>query len=138
MQNTFHLTVRTPESEIISEAVNSLKVMTEGGEIEIYPHHASLTGSIMFGKMQVRMPKEELDYVVQRGILFVSVEKNTVQILCFSCQLYKEIEYKSAKSYLEFIEEKLKEGVNLNDFQLKYLENEKIAMVQQVQMLEKK
>jgi len=137
MANTFHLTVRTPEAEIIKKEVNSLKVMTEGGELEVYPHHSSLTGAIAFGKLNVRTDEAENEYLVQRGLVFVSVEDNSTQLLCFSCKEMKDIEYKTAKEYLDFIEQKLAEGENLNDFQLKYLEDEKIAMVQQMAMLDK-
>lgn len=135
MANTFHLTVRTPESEIIAREVNSLKVTTEGGEIEIYPHHASLTGAISISKLFVRAENEEKEYLVKRGITFVSVENNRVQILCFSCQPIQDVEYKSAQEYLQIIEEKLKAGEDLNELQIKYLENEKIAMVRQLEML---
>lgn len=138
MSNTLNLTVRTPEAGIVEQEVNSLKVMTEGGEIEIYPNHASLTGSILFGKLDVRTDQGEREYLVQRGVLFVSVEKNTVQLLCYSCKEVKDIEYKTAKEYLEFIEDRLKAGEDLNEYQLQYLENEKIAMVQQMEVLEKK
>jgi len=137
MKKTLHLTVRTPEAEIVSKEVNSIKVNTEGGEIEIYPHHASLTGSIIFGKLEVRAEKDEQEYVIQQGIIFVSVENNTVQILCLSCKEFQDIEFKTAKKYLEFVEEKLQEGADLNDYQIKYLENEKIAMVKQIEMIDK-
>lgn len=137
MANTLQLTVRTPEAGIIEQEVNSLKVMTEGGELEIFPQHASLTGSILFGKLDVRTEEGEKEYLVQRGVLFVSVESNSVQLLCYSCKEMQDIEYKTAKEYLDFIEEKLKAGEDLNEFQFQYLEKEKIAMVQQISVLEK-
>ena len=74
MANTFYLTVRTPEAEVVSQEVNSIKVVTEGGVIEIYPKHASLTGSIIFSRLDIRTDKEDIDYLIQRGIIFVSVE----------------------------------------------------------------
>jgi ATP synthase F1 epsilon subunit len=138
MANTLKLSVRTPESEIIDQEVNSLKIMTEGGEIEIYPNHASLTGKITFGKLDIRTDEKEYEYLVKSGILFVSVENNAVQILCFSCQEVQDIEYKTAKEYLDFIDERLKSGDSLNEYQMKYLEGEKIAMVKQVALVEGK
>ncbi|MDP2691020.1 MAG: hypothetical protein Q8O95_01280 [bacterium] len=137
MADTFHLSVRTPEAEILSQEVNSIKVNTEGGEMEIYPHHASLTGSILFSRLDIRNAQSELQYLVQQGILFFSVEHNSAQLLCYSCKEQKDIEYKTAKHYLEFINEKLAAGADLNDFQIKYLETEKIAMVHQMKVLEK-
>ena len=98
MANTLHLTVRTPEAEIIKKEVNSLKVMTEGGEIEIYPHHSSLTSTITFGKLSVRADEADHEYLVQRGLVFVSVEDNSTQLLCFSCKEVKDIEYKLERS----------------------------------------
>lgn len=138
MNKTFHLSVRTPEAEVISREVNSIKVGTEDGPMVVLPHHASLTGSIPFSRLFIREPDSEKEYLLRSGIIFVSVENNSTRILCYSCQEVKDVEYKTAKEYLDFIEEKLKAGADLNDYQLKFLANEKIAMVQQIKVIEKK
>ncbi len=134
---TFHLSVRTPESEVISSEVNSLKVATELGMMVVYPHHGSLTGSISFSRFFVRKDNAttEIEYLMQKGLIFISVETNSVQILCASCKELKEIEIRTAKEYLAMVETRLKEGKNLNDYQLKFLKNEKIAMVEQMRAM---
>ena len=138
MTNTFSLTVRTPEAQVLQiDNARGLKVRTEGGQVEILPGHATMVGTILFSKMIVMTEDSEQEYIVQRGMLFVSQEDKSVQVLAYQCKLLQDIEYKSAKEYLEFVEKKLAEGGDLNDFQLQYLENEKIAMVQQVKELEK-
>lgn len=137
MSNTFHLTVRTPEAEIIDrDDVMSLKIVTEGGKMEIKPGHAAITGTILFSKMVVGSSDADIEYIVQRGLVFVSEEGKQVDVLVYQCKETKDIEYKSAREYLDFIEEQLKAGADLNDFQMEYLKNEKIAMVQQVEMAE--
>jgi|CXWL01.1.fsa_nt_gi F0F1-type ATP synthase epsilon subunit len=138
MNKTFHLSVRTPESEILSQEVVSIKIGTDKGPMVVLPHHASLSGSVSFSRFFVREANAEREYLVRNGIIFVSLETNTTSILCYSCQEVKDIEYKTASEYLTFIEEKLKAGADLNDYQLKFLANEKIAMVQQMKLLEKK
>ncbi len=138
MSQTFTLTVRTPEAEVLNlDNAFSLKIRPEGGEMEIKSGHASTVGTILFSKMVVTTPDSEVEYIVQRGMIFVSAEEKTVQVLAYQCKKVQDIEYKSAKEYLEFVEEQLSAGTDLNDFQIRYLENEKIAMVQQVKELEK-
>lgn len=136
MTTTFHLTIRTPEGEIFSKRILSISIATEGGELQVFAHHASMTASILFSIMKIHMEEADIDYAVQQGILFVSVEDNTATLLCYSCKAVKDIEYKTAKQYLEFIEEKLRSGENLNEYQIKYLENQRIGMVQQIEILE--
>lgn len=137
MTNTFHLTVRTPAQEVLQLSnATGVKVHTEGGQIEILPGHATTVGTIVFSRMTVTTADSADDYIVQRGMIFVSREKNSVQVLAYQCQKIQDIEYKNAQEYLEFVEERLKAGDDLNDYQLKYLENEKIAMVQQIKTLE--
>ncbi len=139
MTNTFHLTVRTPEAEILDqENVTSLRLTTEGGEMEIKAQHATTVGTILFSKMIVSTAAGNDEYIVQRGMLFVSQENKTVQVLVYQCKKVEEIEYKSAKEYLDFVEKQIAEGADLNDFQMKYLQNEKIAMVKQVELVEGK
>jgi F0F1-type ATP synthase epsilon subunit len=135
MKKTFHLTVRTPEGEVIKKEGNSIKVATEIGPMVVYPGHASLTGSIIFSKLWVRTEKEEDEFIVKNGLVFVSLEENSTRILCYSCQEIEDIDYATAKDYLAFVEEKLKTGASLNEFQLKFLKNEKIAMVRQMRDL---
>lgn len=139
MTNTFHLTVRTPEAEILNqEAVTALRITTEGGEMEIKANHATVVGTILFSKMIVSTAEGSDEYIVQRGMIFVSQEEHKVQVLVYQCKKIEEIEYKSAKEYLEFVEKQLAEGADLNDFQMEYLQNERIAMVKQVQLAEGK
>lgn len=137
MTKTFHLTVRTLETEVISAEVTSVKVGTEDGPMVIYPGHASLTGSIPFSRLVTRDDSSEKEYLVRNGIVFISLETKSTQILCYSCVETKDIEYKSAREYLDFIEAKLNAGENLNDYQLKYLQNEKIGLVQQMKVMGK-
>lgn len=69
---------------------------------------------------------------MKNGVIFISVESNETRILCYSCQETKDVEYQSAAEYLTYVEEQLKNGADLNQFQIQFLENEKIAMVKQM------
>lgn len=138
MSNTFHLSVRTPENEIISKEVSSIKVSTENGPMVVYPKHSSLSGTIEFSRLFVRTDAGETEYLVKNGVVFISVQENSTRIMCFSCQETKDIEFKTAAEYLQYVEEQLKAGADLNDFQMKYLENEKIAMVKQLKVLKER
>jgi len=138
MNKTFHLSVRTPESEIISKEVNSIKVSTENGPMVVYPRHGSLSGSIEFSRLFIRTEHAETEYLIKNGVIFISVQENSTRIMCFSCQETKDIEYTSAAEYLQYVEERLKAGEDLNDFQLQFLQNEKIAMVKQLKVLKER
>lgn len=138
MKKTLHFSVRTPEGSVLKKDVISFKIATdEKGLMVVLPHHATLTGSVTFSRLWVRTPEAEHEYLVQQGFLFISVTTNSAQLLCYSCKELKDIEYKTAQQYLEFLERKLKEGADLNAYQLKFLHHEKIAMVQQISFLEK-
>lgn len=129
----FNFSVRTPDAEILKTAVNSVKISTEEmGPMVVYRGHASLTGSVRMSRLFVRTDSGEHEYLVRNGVLFVSFESNSTKLLCYSCQEMKDIEYRTAKEYLEYIEQKLKAGANLGDIQLRFLKNEKIAMVEQM------
>lgn len=129
MPKTFHLTIRTPDEEIINDNVESLTLTTEEcGIMEVLPHHASLTGMVFFSPLIVKMGDREEDFIAKRGVLLVSNEDNSATLLCLSCQKKKEITTQTIKEYLEFIEQKLKQGSNLNQFQLTHLKEEKVIM----------
>lgn len=104
--------------------------------MEIKPGHAAMTGSILFSKMIVSSEGSVIEYIVQRGLLFVSQSGKKVDVMVYQCMEVKDIEYKSAREYLDYIEEQLKAGADLNEFQMEYLKDEKIAMVKQLEMVE--
>lgn len=138
MPKTFQFSVRTPEAEVVNTKAVSFKVGTELGPMVAYKGHANLTGAIPFSKLWVRTEDTEIEYLIRNGILFISLEQKSGKILCLSCEEMEDIDFKTAREYLQYVEEQLKKGADLNDFQLKFLKNEKIAMVRQLSTMEKK
>ncbi len=69
--------------------------------------------------------------------MLVSNEENSVTLLALSCEKRKEISLQTTKEYLEFIAQKLKEGKDLNQYQITHLESEKITLEMTLKELEK-
>ena len=126
----FKLTIRTPQKEIYGGDVESVYVTTELGDMEILPGHAAFSGNIIFSPVIIRKNAHIIeDFLVQRGIIFFSNTKNEAYLLAQHIEKREEIDFTSVKEYLSFIEKKLNEGNDLSDFQYKFLENEKLALV---------
>lgn len=138
MQDIFRITVRTPEAEVVSRDVESLSVSTETGEMMILPEHAALGGVISFSPLVLKSGDHEEQYLVQRGVLFFSNERNEAVILCSRCDTREKLDFNSVKEYLRFVEEKLAagEGDELSAYQYRFLENERLALVQQVEEMQ--
>jgi len=138
MNNKFKIVVRTPEAEVVSTEAESLYVTTEVGDMMILPHHAAFSGVISFSPLYLKNGEHQEDYLVQRGLLFFSNLHNRAMILCNRCEKKESLDYHSIKDYLKFIEEKLEKGdvEALGEFQYKFLQNERLALVQQIEHLD--
>ncbi|KKP36475.1 hypothetical protein A2483_03105 [Candidatus Peregrinibacteria bacterium RIFOXYC2_FULL_33_13] len=135
----FKLTIRTPEKEIFNDEINSVYLSTEEmGIMGVYSRHASLTGTILFSPIRISMKNSEENFVTRRGIFMMDNKENHARILCLSCEQRNEISYQSVKEYLNYIEELMRKGKNLNQYQFKFLASEKIALEHNLKELEKK
>jgi F0F1-type ATP synthase epsilon subunit len=133
MTKSFKLVVRTPEAEVEDRDVQSIKVTTEGGEMMVLPGHADLSGSILFSRLEVKGEGFEESYMVRRGLIFVDREKNRTTIMAYSCDKVEDVDFTSVEEYLKMVNERLAAGEELSDFQLSYLEGEKLAVTRQLE-----
>jgi F-type H+-transporting ATPase subunit epsilon len=75
-----HLIVLTPEKEIFSGQVKSVKVPGTGGQFEILKNHAPIVASLSEGEVRVIDTKgNKQSFVITKG--FVEVMKNEVALL---------------------------------------------------------
>lgn len=138
MSKTFDLVIRTPEKEVYQGKVQAVKLVTEEGLIKILPNHASLTGTIAYSPIMLTDAHgTEDDYVARRGLLRVSNEEKSVDIMVFDCTPTKELDPMSAREYLKFLEKELAEGVDVSEFKLAYLKEEKLVVEKQLKNTEK-
>lgn len=130
-----HLIIRTPDKDHFDGQADAVRLQTELGEMEILPGHASLQGTIVFSPLRVRNGNEEEDFVVQRGFAMVDSEKDTITVLVYGCEKRAELSYKTAQEYLAFIVQSLEKRESFNQYQIDYLEGERIAMSKTVEFL---
>lgn len=130
----FQLTIRSPEKDIFDGKVKSITFDSEVGRMQILPHHASITGTIFFTKIIVDTDEKDEEFIGRRGIFLFDNDKNEAIMLLLSCELKSEISHQSAREYLDFIKEKLKNKESLSEYQIKYLEGEKFAVEKQVKI----
>lgn len=132
----FKFTLRTPENELLDAKVLSLTVMTEGGEMQLLAHHASLTASVVFSPLKVEFTdgKEEL-FMVRNGMLLFDNQANTSTLLALYAEPRAEVMKHTVEEYMAFIKKELSEGKELSAFQIKYLEGEQVAVEAQLQSM---
>ncbi len=135
MEQTFKLIIRTPQETIFEGETEMIHLATEGGEIEVFANHASLTGSITFSPVNIRSDKEE-SYLVRNGVFLFDNETNSASLLVLHCEHKAEVSHQTIKEYAAFIDEQLKAGKDLSDFQILYLKGEKVAVEEQIQELQ--
>lgn len=129
MSKTFLLNIRTPEQRPFTGQVETVTVDTEElGRMQVLPRHASLTGTIIFSPVKVKLPEGEEDFLIRRGVIMVSNEYNATTILALSCEKSSEVSFKTVEEYLQLIEEKLQKHEDLTPYQLTHLQKEKIAL----------
>lgn len=135
----FKLTLRTPEKELLDASdITSVKVITETGPIVVYANHADLTGNIRFSTLTAHSDRGEERFMLRRGTIFVDNNKKIVVVLAMAGDPIEHVKFEDAQEYLNFINQKIAEGgKGLTDTQLKYLEEEKLAISEQVKAMKK-
>lgn len=130
------VSILTPEAEIVSEEAESVSLMTELGAIQIFPGHASLQGDVLFSPVRLVLHDREEDFVVQRGFVFIDQEKDEVRIQVYRCERKEEMDFVSAKEYLEILLSALSRPEQLGKYHLLHLENERLVTQKRIEMIQ--
>lgn len=130
--NKFKFVLKTPEKTLYDGDVVDIMVRSEGGFLQAMARHADLTASVQFSGVRINHGDGLEEFVVRRGILAFDNANNKASLLVLHGEAKADIDLVTAKEYLDFIEEQIKNGGNLSDFQLKYLENERLAVEMQL------
>lgn len=137
MQN-FHLTIRTPNETLYTGKVQSLTFNSENGSMQVLPHHASLTTTLLFSPVGVVEEKgSEENFLARNGLFLFNNRKNSGLLLALYGEKQSEVSHQTVKEYLKFLEEQLTKGENLSEFQILYLKGEKLAVEQQMKEVER-
>jgi len=127
--------IRTPEGHVLEADVKSISLTTEGGDIQCLANHASLTGSVAFSPVVVDMGEHTETYMVRNGMFLFDNKTGSASLLVLAAEKKSEMSMETVKEYHDFIVEKLKAGEDLSEYQIKYLEGEKLAVQQQLEMV---
>lgn len=109
-----HLTVVTPEKQLLSEEVDELIVPTTNGELSILPQHADLLAQIAPGELTIKKGSKSDHLVVVGG--FLEVGKNTVTVLADYAVHGKDISEAVAQQAKDRAEKVMKEKKSDVDF----------------------
>lgn len=132
-----NVVIRTPEGDIFhEEGVSSLELFSELGAMQILPGHASLQAAIRFSPLQVTTSTASEHFVIQQGFVFVDQEKDEALILVYRAEKRAEIKYDTAKQYLEHVLQALQQRTSLSEYELTFLDAERLAAQERVEYLE--
>ena len=130
--NTFDLLIQTPDHEAYHGPAEVVTLASDSGEMQILPGHASLLGTITYTPLRVKNGATTMDFVLRQGFVFVDQVANTVRVLGLSCEKTDEINEMTAKEYYDFVMSKLDKPEELNAYQLKHLEGQKLSLERQL------
>lgn len=128
----FKLTIRTPYETILETQAKSLYLSSEGGDMQVFENHASITAALAFSPIVIETEEKEESYLARNGMFLFDNEKNEAFILALYCEQKSEVSHQTIKDYAAFIEKQLEEGKDLSDFQVLYLKGEKLAVEEQL------
>ena len=130
--NSFKLQIQTPLKSIFNGEANSFSVRTDGGQIQVLSKHADLTASVSFSPAVISYGDETDVIVIRNAVISFDNKSNTMTVLALFAEQEKHIDASSTENQLETIREMLNNPDKLNDYQLKYLENQKIGLEKQL------
>lgn len=131
--NSFKLQIQTPLKSVFDGEVNKFSVKTDGGALQFLAKHADLTSSVSFSPAIIETGDNTDVIVIRNAVLSFDNKSNSLKVLALYAEHQKHIDASESESQLEQIREMLKNPDTLNNYQLRYLENQKIALEKQLQ-----
>lgn len=127
MSASFLFTLRSPINTPFEGEVDSVKLKTDLGRMEILPGHATLIGTILYSRVFVRTGATEQEYVIRQGSVTVD-ETGHVRLLAQDIQEAGNITIESLEQYLVYISKQLDNGHTLNEYQRTFLQEQRDAI----------
>ena len=125
--STLSVTLKTPTKSLYSGEADSVRLSTDLGRVEILPDHATLVGTILFSKAYIKHGATEEKFVIRQGSIHVD-EKGNCSILAIEADKESEVSVNSMKSYLEYLDEQLQADGKYNDYQMKFLREQRASI----------
>jgi len=133
MHHKFKVILRTPEEELVNKEVESLYLTTEAGDLMLLPEHSSLSATLTYSPVILRDGQTMEEYLCYSGVLFFSNKDNEATILVQRADLKDRVDYDGLKAYLKLVQERIAEGKDLSGIHMRYLEGERVALVQGIE-----
>lgn len=133
MQKTLNLILRTPEAELVEKKVESVYMTTEAGDLMLMPGHSALSATITYSPIVIKDGQTEETYLSYGGVVFFSNTKNECHILAQRADLKDRVDYDGLKAYLKLVQERIENGEDLSDIHMRYLEGERVALVEGIE-----
>jgi F0F1-type ATP synthase epsilon subunit len=130
--NLFQLEIQTPLQSVFSGEVAKVHMRSDGGDMELMAKHADLTTSISFSPLVVQHGELTEIFILRNAIACFDNRANKLTILALYAQLDKQVDVSGSQDMLLQIKDMLKNPEKLNQYQIKYLENQKIALEKQL------
>jgi F0F1-type ATP synthase epsilon subunit len=131
------VTIRTPDQTLSFQDVDWINLVTEDGPLVVYAKHASLTAKISFSVVRVKHGNLEEGFMVRNGLLFINNDQNSVTLLAYTLDQVTEVSIETIEAYLARVKDQLAGSVPLLPIQFRYLENERLTLIQQLTILRK-
>lgn len=128
----FQLTIQTPIETLFDGTVDSLRIKTDLGRMEVLPNHATIVGTVLYSKVFARHNGQEEKFVVRHGSVSVDEKGNTV-VLALEAHKEAEMTVKTMEEYLHYLGEQLKNPDQFNDYQKQFLEEQRDALQQGIE-----
>lgn len=97
MANTYLLEVVTPEEELFSEQVYSLRAPAYEGSLGVLPGHAPMLASLQPGILQIKKHEEDQPMFISISGGFLEVSPERTVILADSAVLPEQIDLEAAR-----------------------------------------
>lgn len=131
------VTIRTPDQTLSFQDVDCINLVTEDGPLVVYAKHASLTAKISFSVVRVKHGNLEEGFMIRNGLLFINNDQNSVTLLAYTLDQVTEVSIETIEAYLARVKDQLAGEVSLLPIQFRYLENERLTLIQQLNILRK-
>ena len=112
-----------------------MSLSLESGMITILPGHAALVGSVDVTPLIMKQAHHEERFMLRNGVVCVQ-QDGKVAIKALSLEKYEELDEVQIKEYVDMIADKIKSGGDLHGFHLAFLEQEKLTLDRQLQVME--
>jgi F-type H+-transporting ATPase subunit epsilon len=114
VQETFHLSLRTPEQSLLEAEVVSLTAPGSEGYLGVLAHHAPLITALQPGQLEIRDADQRTTvFAVSGG--FLEVSENKATILADAVETPGEIDVDRAQRALERARERLRDTSGSTD-----------------------